>query len=111
MSEQLPPVPSPDPVPAPAGDKKGLAIASLVLGILSLCASLGWWCGGPISIVGLVLGFLCTKSSGKNMAIAGMILSAIGLLLTIVFLIIRLTSGPIINNIFNQIQSQIVPGG
>jgi hypothetical protein len=95
MSEQLPPVPA----PAPTGDKKGLAIASLVLGILSLCASLGWWCGGPISIVGLVLGFLGVKSSGKSMAVAGMILSAIGLLLTIVFLIISKVSGPILQQI------------
>jgi hypothetical protein len=103
MSEQLPPVST----PAPAGDKKGLAIASLVLGILSLCASLGWWCGGSTSIVGLVLGFLGVKSSGKNMAIAGMILSTIGLLLTIVFLVLRMTSGPI----FQQIQSQLMNRG
>jgi len=33
MSEQFP-TPAPAPAPAPAGDKKGLAIASLVLGIL-----------------------------------------------------------------------------
>jgi hypothetical protein len=107
MSEQLPPVSEPIPVPAPTGDKKGLAIASLILGILSLCASLGWWCGGPISIVGLVLGFLGVKSSGKGMAIAGMILSAIGVLLTIVFVIISSVSGPI----FQQIQSQLMNQG
>ena len=115
MSEQLPPisepVPAPAPAPAPTGDKKGLAIAALVLGILSLCASLAWWCGGPISIVGIVLGVLGMKSSGRKMAIAGIILSAVGLLLMIVFFIISLVSGPVINNIFNQIQSQMVPGG
>jgi len=100
MSEQLPPVSA----PAPSGDKKGLAIASLILGILSLCGSVLWYYGGPISIVGIVLGFLGMKSSGKGMAIAGIILSAIGLLLLIVFVIISLVSGPIIQ----QIQSQIL---
>jgi hypothetical protein len=100
MSEQLPPVSA----LAPAGDKKGLAITSLVLGILSLCASVLWYFGGPISIVGIVLGLLGMKSSGKRMAIAGIILSAIGLLLLIVFVIISLVSGPIIQ----QIQSQLI---
>ncbi len=127
MSEQLPPVPEPvlEPVPEPppsqasmpvsapvsstasAGDKKGLAIASLILGILSLCASLGWFCGAPISIVGLVLGFLGLKGSGKSMAIAGIVLSAFGLLLTIIFVIIGKVSGPIIQQIQNQIISNM----
>ena len=106
MSEQFPPIPVP-PVAAPAGDKKGLAIASLVLGILSLCASVFWFCGGPISIVGIVLGFLGLKSSGKGMAIAGIILSAIGLLLLIVFVILGQVSGPIFQQIQNQITSNL----
>ena len=63
-----------------------------------------WYYGGPIGIVGIVLGFLGMKSSRKGMAIAGIILSAIGLLLLIVFVIISLVSGPIIQ----QIQSQIL---
>jgi hypothetical protein len=109
MSEQLPPapapVPMPVPTPVPAGDKKGIAIASLIIGILSLCASLGWYCGAPLSIVGLILGFLSVKSSGKGMAIAGIILSAVGLLLTIIFFIVGRISGPIIQQYFNQIIS------
>ncbi len=111
MSEQLPPAPPPASAPAPAGDRRGLAIASLVLGILSLCASLAWFCGGPISVVGIVLGVLGMKSSGRKMAIAGVILSAVGLLLMIVFIIIGAVSGPFINNIFNQIQTQLTPAG
>jgi hypothetical protein len=107
MSEQLPPVSA----PAPADDKKGLAIASLVLGILSLCASLAWYCGGPLSVIGIVLGVLGLKTSGKKMAVAGIVLSVIGLLLLIIFTIIGMVSGPIINTIFNQIQSTLVPGG
>jgi len=112
MSEQLPPVPAPVPTPAPVSDKKGFAIASLILGILSLCASVGWFCGGPISIIGLVLGFLGRRSIGKGLATAGIILSAVGLLLTIVFVILSVIfRGPILNSIYNQIYNQIGTGG
>lgn len=80
---------------------KGMAIASLVLGILSLCASAAWWCGGPISIVGLVLGALGVKSQGKGMAIAGIVLSAIGLVLLVLFRIIF--RGLVLGNSFRQL--------
>ncbi|MDF2540675.1 MAG: hypothetical protein K0S47_393 [Herbinix sp.] len=63
---------------------KGLAIASLVLGIIGLLA----WCiplfGLPITIVGLVLGILGLKSIYKGMAIAGIVLSSLGLLFSLV---------------------------
>jgi len=105
MSKELPPTAA----PAPAGGNKGLAIGSLVLGILSLCASLGWWCGGPISVIGLILGFLGIKSTGKGMAVAGIILSGIGLLLTIILVVLRLVMGPAIQNVYDQILNQIQP--
>jgi hypothetical protein len=72
---------------------------------LSLCASLAWWCGGPVSVVGVVLGVLGLKSSGKGMAVAGIILSVIGLLLLIIFAVIGAGSGPIIQQIESQILS------
>ncbi len=117
MNEQIPSVPPSVSLPvqpqAQPSDKKGLAIASLVLGILSLCSSILWFCGGPISIVGLVLGFLGLKSSLRGLAIVGLVLSAIGLLLVIVFGIIGLISVPIIQQIQNQylptLQYQLVP--
>jgi hypothetical protein len=88
MSEQLPPVPAPVYTPAPERDKKGYAIASLVLGILSLCGSAAFWCGGLISVIGIVLGALGINSKGKSMAIAGMVLSALGLILAIIFRVV-----------------------
>ena len=120
MSDQLPPVPAPVPMsepfppatapvpgyvstPAPVSGK-GLAIASLILGILSLCASVGWFCGGPLSIVGLILGFLGRKPASKGLATAGIILSGVGLVLTVIFFILGIVfRGPILNNIYNQI--------
>ena len=58
-----------------------MAIASLVLGIINLCAWFFPICGIPLSIVGVVLGFLGMKDpSQKTLAIAGMVLSGLGLL-------------------------------
>jgi len=115
MSEPLPPATAPVPgyvsTPAPVSGK-GLAIASLILGILSLCASVGWFCGGPLSIVGLILGFLGRKPASKGLATAGIILSAVGLVLTVIFFILGIVfRGPILNNIYNQIYNQIGTGG
>jgi hypothetical protein len=112
MSDQLPPYPPPVsfsvPAAAPAGDKKGLAVASLILGILSLCAAFVPICGALVPIVGLVLGFLGMKSSRKGLAIAGIILSAIGLLLTIIFVIVVAANWPAIQEwMQNQVMYNI----
>ena len=68
----------------PAQEKKGFSIASMVLGIVGFLA----WCipllGYPVCIVGLVLGILGRKKGGKGMAIAGIIMCAITLVLTLV---------------------------
>ena len=61
-----------------------MAIASLVLGIVSLIAWLLPIVGLPVSIVGLVLGCKTVKSDKKVMAIVGIVLSSIGLNLTII---------------------------
>lgn len=70
------------PVNSGGGNQKIMAIASLVLGIINLCAWFLPICGIPMSIVGLVLGFLGMKDpSQKTLAIIGMVLCGIGLLL------------------------------
>lgn len=65
-------------------EKKGMSIASMVLGIVGFIA----WClplvGFPVTIVGLVLGILGIKKGGKGMAIAGIIMSSITLVLTLI---------------------------
>ena len=69
---------------APQEEKKGMSIASLVLGCCGIIA----WCipllGYPVTIVGIILGCLGMKKGGKKLAIAGIILSAIFLIATIV---------------------------
>jgi len=61
----------------------GLAIASLILGIFSLLAWLFPICGLPISVIALIFGVISLNSSKRGLAIAGIVLSGIGLILTI----------------------------
>ncbi|HXF85514.1 MAG TPA: DUF4190 domain-containing protein [Anaerolineales bacterium] len=75
------------PVPPSAGNSNAqtMAIASLVIGVINLCAWLLPICGFPLGIVGLVLGYFGMKDpSRKNLAIGGMALSGIGILLACV---------------------------
>ena len=65
-------------------DKRGAAIASLVLGINSLWAWLLPIAGFPVAILGLLMGIVGRKSAMKKLAMAGLILSIIGLVATIV---------------------------
>lgn len=73
-----------DPMLAPKQSQgKGLAIASLVLGILGIvCCCIG--VGAIFGLVGLILGIVAINkadSSSKGIAIAGLIVSIIALLL------------------------------
>jgi len=63
---------------------KKLAIASLVLGLLGLAAWCLPICGGPLAIIGIVLGVMGLKSQGRVMAIIGLVLNGLALLATIV---------------------------
>lgn len=62
----------------------GMAIASLVLGLIGL----GGWCipivGLPLTVIGLVLGIKGLRSPNRGMAIAGIVLCSLGLLASVV---------------------------
>lgn len=62
-----------------------LAIASPALGVMSLCLSLVPVCGGIVSILGIVLGLFSLRTEHSNTAIAGVIVSSLGILLSIVY--------------------------
>ena len=71
-------------------DKGGFAVASLVLGIVSYVAC----CVGPITqILAVIFGIIGIKSSKKGLAIAGIILGALGIVLSIVIFILSFISG------------------
>ncbi len=76
----------------PMTDKggNGMAIASMVLGIVALvfgCCL--WYISFPCSIVGIILGgvSLAQKRGGKGMAVAGVVLSAIAIVVAIIVLV------------------------
>lgn len=60
--------------------QKGMAIASMVLGIVGIVLCAWFYIGIPCAIVGLVLGCIYRSKGGRNgMATAGIICSSIGL--------------------------------
>ena len=69
---------------------EGYAVASLVLGCLAIpaafisCFDFG---GALVSILGVIFGAMGTKSPRKGMAIAGLILSGLGLLVNVAFIV------------------------
>lgn len=65
-------------------DQSNLAIASMVLGIVSLVAWLLPICGGPVAIVGLILGIIAWNSAQHNKAVAGVVMCAISIVATII---------------------------
>lgn len=76
------------------GGATGLAVASMVLGIVALligCCASTWWFTVIVAVISIVLGILALqkKSSGRGMAIAGIVCSAIAL----VFMIIVICAG------------------
>lgn len=71
-------------------DRKGLAIAAMVLGIVSIVLFCVWYISMPCAILAIVFGILSIKSNKKGMAIAGISTGAIGFVLMVllyVFLI------------------------
>lgn len=88
---------------APSGfvaqQKKGLGIASMIMGILSMCV--GWipfvgWAGLILAILGAVFGGIQLSNikknpaayGGKGMAITGLVLSIIALALVLLFILV-----------------------
>ena len=90
----VPPVAPPmDPNGKPVVPGKGLGIAGMILGILSLVLFCVWYLGIPCGITGIILsaiGASKAKAAGvKNgMATAGIICSSIALGLAILFIIL-----------------------
>ena len=68
---------------------KGMAIASMVLGIISIPAICFWIVGLPCAIVGLILGILYNKKNEHSpMATAGIVCSIITIALLVLVLIL-----------------------
>ncbi len=66
------------------------AIASAALGVISLCVGLIPICGGVTGILGIVLGLLSLKTENTRTAKAGIAISSLGLLVTLVYIVVLL---------------------
>ena len=90
-----------------SGNEQIMAIASLVIGVINLCAWFVPICGVPLGIIGIVLGYLGMKDpSKKTIAIIGMVLSGIGILLACINGVagVVLGTGDILNDILREIR-------
>ena len=75
---------------APAQESKGLSIAAMVLGIVSLALFCIWYISIPCAILAIIFGIVGRKKGGKGMATAGLILGiiAIAILILIIILVV-----------------------
>lgn len=76
---------------------KGMGVASMVLGIISLALFCLWYLALPCAIIGVILGGMAmskAKAAGlKNgMAVAGVVCSSIALGIAIIFMIIAIAA-------------------
>jgi hypothetical protein len=88
--------PPPGQQPYGAPPQNGFGLTSMILGIVSIPISCCWYISGVVGIIGLVFGFLGKKkvdaglANNRGIAIAGIITSAIGVALSILFLILTI---------------------
>lgn len=64
-------------------DNSGLAITSFVLGLVGLITWLVPICGFPMNLLGVIFGAMSLKSQQRGLAIAGLVMSIIGIVATI----------------------------
>lgn len=62
-----------------------LAIASPALGLISLCAAIIPVCGGVASLLGIILGLFSLRTERSKSAIAGVVISILGMLIAITY--------------------------
>lgn len=68
-------------------EKKGYSIASLVLGILSVCFFCVWYISIPAAILAIIFGVLGRKQGAKGMATAGLILGIVAGVLVLMYML------------------------
>jgi hypothetical protein len=119
MSQPLPPVPQPAPVPASKRNTLALislivALAPIILIFIPYVSCLAFLCPLAAIILGIIGLTQINKSMqrGKGMAIAGIIIGGFWVILVPIIIIAGATLGatlfgPIISNIFNQIQNNL----
>ncbi len=71
-----------------AQESKGLSIASMVLGIISVVLFCIWYISIPCAILAIIFGIVGMKKGGKGMGIAGLVLGIVAVaILVIIYLL------------------------
>ncbi len=78
-------------------ESKGLSIASMVLGIISVVLFCIWYISIPCAILAIIFGVIGKNKGAKGMAIAGLVL---GIVAIAIVLIIILTGATLISSLF-----------
>ncbi|HIZ55961.1 MAG TPA: zinc-ribbon domain-containing protein [Firmicutes bacterium] len=68
----------------PVRKTDGKAVAAMILGLVGVFAWILPLVGFPVTIVGLILGIISRNSTSRGMAIAGIVLSSIFLVVTLI---------------------------
>lgn len=98
------------PVRTPNGNERMMSMASLGIGIINLCAWLLPICGIPLGLLGIGLGYLGMRdATQKNLAIAGIVLSSLGVLLACGNAVLGAFFGPQLQELINQLGQGIAP--
>ncbi|NMA80272.1 MAG: DUF4190 domain-containing protein [Clostridiales bacterium] len=105
MNNQYPNTEFQNPI-EPQQGSNGMAIASMVLGIISVITCCWWQLSVVVGIVGLVLGILHNKkqTTGRGMAIAGIVLSIVGIAIAVITLILALAGIGFLEDFANELQ-------
>ena len=64
-------------------ESQGLAIASLVLGILAIITSVVWFISIVLGVLAIIFGVVSVKKQGRKKAIAGIITGSVGVVLSL----------------------------
>lgn len=85
-------------------NKKGMAIASMVLGIIALVTCICYCSAIPLGLVSIILAIivLVKQKNGKGFAITGIITSSIAVIISIVTIALM---GPVTDNMNDLIQN------
>lgn len=67
-------------------ESQGLAIASLVLGILAIITSVVWFISIVLGVLAIIFGAVSVKKQGRKKAIAGIVTGSIGVVLSLLIL-------------------------
>lgn len=72
-------------------DRKGFAVLSLILGIISIVLACFWFISIPCGIIAVILGVMSRKSTKPNISVSGLVTGSIGIFISVLIIIIFFT--------------------